>query len=121
MFGNFEQDSDRFVTLRQLTINFLRELGYGENLDDENLEQALNAPENADALVGTGSGEDATPEDRNRKDRLDLWARQLQRAGVLPKSNRLLRSRSPPRRLRPSREPFSNSRTRSSIETKPTV
>ena len=49
MFGNFEQDSDRFATLRQLTINFLRELGYGEDLDDENLEQALNAPENADA------------------------------------------------------------------------
>ena len=85
MFGNFEQDSDRFATLRQLTINFLRELGYGEDLDDENLEQALNAPENADALVGTGSGEDATPEDRNRKDRLDLWTRQLQRAGVLQK------------------------------------
>ena len=83
MFGNFDQDPDRFAPLRQLTINFLRELGYGEDLDDEDLEQALNAPENADALVGTGSGEDATPEDRNRKDRLDLWTRQLQRAGVL--------------------------------------
>jgi hypothetical protein len=85
MFGNFDQDQDRFLPLRELALSFLRELGYGEGLDDEQLEQALNAPENADVLVGTGSGEDATPEDRNRKDRLDLWTRQLQRAGVLQK------------------------------------
>jgi class 3 adenylate cyclase len=43
----------------------------------------LNAPENAAALVGTGNGEDLTPEDRNRKDRLEIWTRMLQRAGVL--------------------------------------
>jgi hypothetical protein len=83
MFGNFDQDTDRFPQLRQLTINFLRELGYGEDLDDDHLEQVMNAPENADALVGTGSGEDATAEDRSRKERLDLWTRHLQRAGVL--------------------------------------
>jgi hypothetical protein len=83
MFGNFDQDADRFPPLRQLTINFLRELGYGEEISDEDLELALNVPENADVLVGTGSGEDSTPEDRARKDRLDLWTRLLQRAGVL--------------------------------------
>ena len=83
MFGNFDQDADRFPPLRQLTITFLRELGYGEEVSDEELELALNVPDNADALVGTGSGEDATPEDRARKDRLDLWTRLLQRAGVL--------------------------------------
>jgi len=83
MFGNFDQDADRFVSLRHLALTFLLELGYGDNIDDEALEQAVNAPENADALVGTGNGEDATPEDRARKDRLDLWTRQLQRAGVL--------------------------------------
>ena len=64
-------------------LDFLRELGYGHGVEDERLEQALNVPENADALVGTGSGEDATAEDRNRADRLDLWTRQLQREGVL--------------------------------------
>ena len=83
MFGNFDQDADRFAPLRQLTLSFLRELGYGENLEDAELEHVLNVAENADALVGTGSGEDATPEDRARKDRLELWTRQLQRAGVL--------------------------------------
>src|SRR6202041_2594941 len=83
MFGNFDKDPDRFTTLRQFALNFLRELGYGEAVDDEHLEQALNVPENAAALVGTGNGEDSTPEDRNKKDRLDIWTRMLQREGAL--------------------------------------
>jgi hypothetical protein len=83
MFGNFEKDPDRFSTLRQFALEFLRELGYGQGVEDADLEQALSVPENATALVGTGSGEDATVEDRNRKDRLELWTRQLQREGVL--------------------------------------
>src|ERR1022692_1988880 len=83
MFGNFEKDPDRFAHLRQLALDYLRELGYGEGLDDEHLEQALNVPENAATLVGTGNGEDLTEEDRNRRDRLDIWTRMLQREGVL--------------------------------------
>src|SRR5271163_1874007 len=83
MFGNFDKDPDRFPSLRQFALNFLRELGYGEATDDEHLEQALNVPENAVTLVGTGNGEDATPEDRNRTERLDIWTRLLQREGVL--------------------------------------
>ncbi len=83
MFGNFDKDPDRFPSLRQFALNFLRELGYGEGIDDQHLEQALNVPENAAALVGAGNGEDLTQEDRNRKDRLDIWTRMLQREGVL--------------------------------------
>ncbi|MFZ0478250.1 MAG: hypothetical protein WAL71_03800 [Terriglobales bacterium] len=83
MFGNFEKDQDRFPDLRQFALNFLRELGYGDGVDDDHLEQALNVPENAVALVGTGNGEDATVEDRNRKERLEVWTHQLQRGTVL--------------------------------------
>jgi hypothetical protein len=83
MFGNFEKDPDRFSNLRQLALEFLRELGYAEADDDEHLEQALNVPENAAALVGAGNGEDLTPEDRNRKDRLEIWAWMLQREDIL--------------------------------------
>jgi hypothetical protein len=83
MFGNFAKDPDRFASLRELALNFLRELGFGEAFDDEHLEQALNVPENAVSLVGTGNGEDLTSEDRNRADRLDVWTRILQRQDVL--------------------------------------
>ncbi len=83
MFGNFDKDPDRFPSLRQFALNFLRELGYGEGVDDEHLEQALNVPENAATLVGTGNGEDLTDEDRSRKDRLEIWTRILQREGIL--------------------------------------
>jgi hypothetical protein len=83
MFGNFDKDPDRFPTMRQVALDFLRELGYGEGIDDEHLEQALNVSENAALLVGAGNGEDSTPEDRNRKDRLDIWTRLLQRQGLL--------------------------------------
>ncbi len=83
MFGNFDKDSDRFPSLRQFALNFLRELGYGEAIDDEHLEQALNVPENAATLVGAGNGEDLTPEDRNRQSRLDIWRSMLQREGIL--------------------------------------
>src|SRR5277367_6763836 len=83
MFGNFDKDPDRFPSLRQYALNFLRELGYGEAVDDAHLEQALNVPENAATLVGTGNGEDLTTQDRQRRDRLDIWARVLQREGIL--------------------------------------
>src|SRR3981081_1997234 len=83
MFGNFDKDPDQFPSLRQFALNFLRELGYGAGIDDEHLEQALNVPANTATIVGAGKGEDLTPEDRNRKDRLDVWTRLLQREGVL--------------------------------------
>jgi class 3 adenylate cyclase len=43
----------------------------------------LNVPENAVTLVGTGNGEDLTPEDRQRTQRLDLWTGMLRRDDVL--------------------------------------
>ncbi|MBZ5550758.1 MAG: hypothetical protein LAO22_22835 [Acidobacteriia bacterium] len=84
MFGNFDKDPDRFANLRRLALEFLKRLGYGESTAEEHLELALNVPENAAALVGTGTDEDATVEGRGQKDRLDLWTRMLRQEGVLP-------------------------------------
>jgi hypothetical protein len=83
MFGNFEKDPDRFSALRQIALEFLRQLGYSEGANENHLELALNVPENAVALVGTGTTNDSSTEDRNRKIRLDQWTRLLQQAGTL--------------------------------------
>src|SRR6266481_5310865 len=87
MFGNFDKDPDTFAHLRQLALTFLHELGYEEPSDDNLLEQALNVPENAAALVGTGEAA-AQTDDSNLsisiKDRLDLWTRMLQKENILP-------------------------------------
>jgi hypothetical protein len=88
MFGNFDKDVDRFANLRRLALEFLRALAPGGNgdwsSDDKQLEQALNVPENATALVGTGTTEESSDEDRARTERLTLWIRLLQKEGVLP-------------------------------------
>ena len=84
MFGNFDKDPDRFANLRRLALEFLKRLGYVETVPEDRLELALNVPENAAALVGTGTDEDSTPDDRDRNGRLDLWTRMLQQEGVLP-------------------------------------
>ena len=83
MFGNFDKDPDTFYALRQLALNFLRDLGYELPSDDTLLEQALNVPENAATLVGTGDSSDAASADSGAKDRLDLWTRVLQKENVL--------------------------------------
>jgi hypothetical protein len=85
MFGNFDKDPDTFAHLRRLALTFLRELGYEEPSDDGLLEQALNVPENAATLVGTGEAStQADDRNINIKDRLDLWTRILQKENVLP-------------------------------------
>ena len=84
MFGNFDKDPDTFTTLRKLALRFLRELGYEEPSDDRLLEQAINVPENAATLVGTGDPSDAAGSDNNVKHRLDLWTRVLHKENILP-------------------------------------
>src|SRR6266850_562049 len=85
MFGNFGKDPDTFAHLRHLALNFLRELGYEQPSDDALLEQALNVPENAATLVGTGDSNDLSATDSGATDRLDLWTRVLQKENVLPR------------------------------------
>ena len=87
MFGNYEKDPDRFQNLRRLSLQFLEEQGCGAGDD---LEPALNVPENALLLVGTGAGEDSkaggdsSTEERDSKYRLKLWTDLLEDDGVLP-------------------------------------
>jgi hypothetical protein len=83
MFGNFDKDPDRFPGLRELALNFLRQLGYEEPSDDKLLEQALNVPENAETLVGAADSADSGGDTRERQGRLDMWVRILQKENML--------------------------------------
>ena len=84
MFGNFDKDPDRFANLRRLALEFLRELGCAEVADEKQSDQILNVPENAVTLVGTGNSDNSNADDRQCRDRLETWARLLQKEGVLP-------------------------------------
>ena len=80
MFGNFERDADRFQTMRSLALRFLEEIGFGS---DDELDAALNIPENALLLVGTGKHDDPSPEELECDYRLSHWTNLLRDAGVL--------------------------------------
>jgi len=84
MFGNFDKDPDRFANLRRLALEFLRELGCAEVADEKQADQILNVPENAVTLVGTGNSDNSNSDDRECRDRLEMWTRLLHKEGVLP-------------------------------------
>jgi class 3 adenylate cyclase len=78
MWGNFEQDDDRFVTCRRLAGEFLRAVcPVPGGASDETLDGWLNVPENAVVLVGSGQEEDS-PEARAQYGRLQGWIRMLE-------------------------------------------
>lgn len=82
MWGNFEQDDDRFVNCRRLAGEFLRSVcPTPGGASEETLDGWLNVPENAVLLVGSGQQEDS-PESRARYGRLQGWIRMLEEKGM---------------------------------------
>ncbi len=78
MWGNFEQDIDRFVHYRRLACEFLRAVDPEPGLrTEETLDGWLNVPENAQALVGSGN-EEGSPQARAQYTRLQVWTRLLE-------------------------------------------
>jgi hypothetical protein len=83
MLGNWDRDPDRFIRMREITCEFLRSLQIDVPDDDEALDPWLNAPENAQELVGGGTANDSTPEGRSQKARLSAWVRLLEDQSVM--------------------------------------
>ena len=84
MLGNFDTDPDRFVNVRKIAYEFLQSLNLGTEEDPERAINAwLNAPENALELVGSGTSDDSTPEERARKTRLAAWLGLLDREKLM--------------------------------------
>lgn len=84
MLGNWERDSDRFPQIREIACSFLKSVAPGPDSEDFLILDAwLNAPENAQELVGAGFSDDSSPEVRTQEARLAFWVELLEEAKVL--------------------------------------
>lgn len=83
MLGNWDRDPDRFPRMREITCEFLRSLAIDLPDDDAALDPWLNAPENAQELVGIGAPNEATREGHSQKARLAAWVRFLEDQSVM--------------------------------------
>src|SRR5277367_6347216 len=84
MLGNFDRDPDRFPNVRRITCAFLQSLNLGLEADPERAINAwLNVPENAQELIGSGTADDSTPEERAQKTRLTAWLALLDREKLM--------------------------------------
>jgi len=81
MLGNWDRDPDRYGRMREVASVFLRSL-YGEEVSAETLDAWMNVPENARALVGTGTPEDSD-EGIAQQERLAAWVRLLEDERVM--------------------------------------
>jgi class 3 adenylate cyclase len=82
MLGNWDRDPDRYPRLQDVVWGFIRLL-YGEEITTETIDSWLCAPENARALVGTGTPDDSTPEGLAQQERLAKWVRLLEDEQVM--------------------------------------
>src|SRR4030081_2972553 len=82
MLGNWDRDADRYGRLREIISAFLRTL-YGEETSGESIDAWMCVPENARALVGSGTPDDATDEGLAQQDRLAVWVRLLEDEAVM--------------------------------------
>src|SRR5271166_5469500 len=82
MLGNWDRDPDRYPRLQDLVWGFMRSL-YGEETTTETIDSWLCAPENARALVGTGTPDESTAEGVAQQERLTAWVRLLEDEQVM--------------------------------------
>lgn len=82
MLGNWDRDPDRYGRMREVVSGFLRSL-YGAGTSGETIDAWMSVPENAHALVGSGTPDDSTPEGRASEDRLASWVRLLEDEQVI--------------------------------------
>ena len=82
MLGNWDRDPDRYPRLQDVVWGFVRSI-YGAEITTETIDSWLCAPENARALVGTGTPDDSTAEGMAQQERLANWVRLLEDEQVM--------------------------------------
>jgi class 3 adenylate cyclase len=82
MLGNWDRDPDRYPRMQDIVWGFIRYL-YGEETTGEAIDAWLCAPENARALVGSGTPDETTAEGIAQQERLAKWVRLLEDEQVM--------------------------------------
>ena len=82
MLGNWDRDSDRYGRLREIVSVFLRSV-YGEETTAETIDGWMNVPENARAIVGSGTPDESSDEGLAQQERLAVWVRLLEDEAVM--------------------------------------
>ena len=82
MLGNWDRDPDRYGRMREIVSAFLRSV-YGLEVSGETIDGWINVPENARALVGSGTPEESTPEGLAQQERRAAWVRLLEDEQVM--------------------------------------
>ena len=82
MLGNWDRDPDRYPRLQDVVWGFVRSI-FGEEITTETIDSWVCAPENARALVGTGTPDDSTAEGVAQQERLARWVRLLEDQQVM--------------------------------------
>ena len=82
MLGNWDRDPDRYSSLKDIVAGFIRSV-FGEETTAETIDAWLCAPENARALVGTGTPDESTAEGVAQQNRLAKWVRLLEDQQVM--------------------------------------
>jgi class 3 adenylate cyclase/hemoglobin-like flavoprotein len=82
MLGNWDRDPDRYPHLQDIVWAFVRTL-FGEEAASETIDAWICAPENAAALVGTGTPDDSTAKGVAQQSRLAKWVRLLEDEQVM--------------------------------------
>jgi class 3 adenylate cyclase len=77
MLGHWDRDPDRYPRLQDVVWGFMRSL-YGDEITTETIDSWLCAPENARALIGTGTPDESTAEGVAQQERLARWVRLLE-------------------------------------------
>lgn len=85
MLGNYERDPDRFQTMQEIAIEFLKSLDLIKDLSEgeHTLDAVLNSPENAQELMAGGTPNEADDKGKGQKALLGFWVEALESKNVM--------------------------------------
>jgi hypothetical protein len=86
MLGNYDRDPDRFQTMLEYSIAYLKSLNRvpaGAADEDKQLDAMLNVPENAQELMAGGTPDDNTPKGKAQRALLNGWVEFLEKENVM--------------------------------------